>query len=159
MAQASSPEEVVQGYYAALTESLSAGDFTTVLEFFAEDATLTVPALSEQPITGTAMMQTVFGGLSTTLQGATITLGEISVEGDRVTVTYEISSPASETPMPATDTFVIADGKIQSLTIELAATEAPVVLPTTGGAGLDLLPGLLALGGGALALLGRRLKR
>ena len=61
--------------------------------------------------------------------------------------------------MPATDTFVIADGKIQSLTIELAATETPAVLPTTGGAGLNLLPGLLALGGGALAFMGRRLKR
>jgi ketosteroid isomerase-like protein len=158
-AQAPSPQEVVQSYYVALAEGLTAGDFSGVLELFAEDATLTIPMLSEQPIAGTAMMQAMFGGMSTMLQGASIEVGEITTEGDQVTVTYEITTPASETPMPATDTFVIADGKIQALTIAIASVATPAVLPTTGATTLNLLPGLLVLGGSAMVALGRRLTR
>ncbi|MFZ5916194.1 MAG: nuclear transport factor 2 family protein [Chloroflexota bacterium] len=158
-AQAPSPQEVVQSYYAALAEGLVAGDFSGVLALFAEDATLTIPMLSEQPIAGTAMMQAMFGGMSTMLQGASIEVGEMTTEGDQVTVSYEITTPASETAMPATDTFVITDGKIQALTITIAPAAAPAVLPTTGATTLNQLPALLVLGGGALVALGRRLKR
>jgi len=158
-AQASSPEEVVQAYYAALGESAVTGDFTGILDLFAEDATLTVPALSPQPIVGKEMMQATFAGMSSMLKGMNITVDEITTDGDQVTVNYRMTTAQAESETPATDTFEIKDGKIQALTIEIAAQDAPVVLPTTGAAGLNLLPGLLVLGGGALVALGRRLQR
>jgi len=162
-AQAPSPEEVVKAYYAALSEAAATGDFSAILDLFADDATVTVAALSPQPITGKTMMQTMFAGMSKMLKGVTITVDEISAEGDQVTVRYRMASPEVEGEIHATDTFVVKEGKIQSLAIEIAPEDlsklAGFTLPVTGAAsGVNLLPALLVAAGAGLAALGWRLR-
>ena len=124
-------------------------------------------ALSPQPITGKTMMQTMFTGMATMLKDVTITVDEISAEGEQVTVHYRMAAPGIEGEIHATDTFVVKEGKIQSLTIQIApedlgkmaniAPSAP--LPVTGAARDGLLPGLLVLGGAALIALGTLSRR
>ena len=162
MAQ-SSPEEVVQSYYTALGQAATSGDFTALLDLFADDATITVPALSPAPVSGKEAIQSTMGGMLTMLQGLEVTVGDMTVDGDQVTVSYTLSVAAMEQPIPATDTFVIQDGQIQSLTIDIAteamAVPTPYDLPETGGPVGSLLPGLLVFGGAALVGLSRRLSR
>jgi len=163
MAQEASPTEVVQSYYATLGEAATSGDMTAVLNLFADDATITIAGLSPEPVTGKEAIQATMGGMFTMLQGMTITVGDISTEGDQVTVTYTMAVEGVG-EIPATDTFVIRDGKIQSLTIQISpeilagVTGAqPTTLPQTGGSVGSLLQGLLLLGGAGLVALGRRL--
>lgn len=163
MAQ-TSPTDVVQGYYAALGQAATSGDFTALLDLFADDATITIPVLSPEPVSGKDAIQSTMGGMLTMLQGLEVTVGDMAVEGDQVTVSYTLSVAAMEQPIPATDTFVIQDGMIQSLTIDIAAealgpVPTPYDLPETGGPVGSLLPGLLVLGGAALVGLGRRFSR
>ena len=161
-AQAPSPEEVAQAYYAALGEAATSGDLTALLDLFADDATVTMAALSPQPISGKAMMQTMFTGMAGMLKTATITVDEIAAEGDQVTVTYRMTVASVEGDIHATDTFVVREGKIQSLTIQIAAEDlgklAGIVptgaLPTTGAAKGAWPPAILALGGVILIALG-----
>jgi len=162
-AQAPSPEEVVKAYYAALGEAAATGDFSAILDLFADDATVTMAALSPQPIAGKTMMQAMFAGMSKMLKGVTITVDEISAEGDRVTVRYRMTSPEVEGEIHATDTFVVEEGKIRSLTIEISPEDlsklAGFTLPVTGAAsGGSLLPVLLIAAGAGLTALGWRLR-
>jgi ketosteroid isomerase-like protein len=166
MAQAASPAEVAQNYYAALSQAAVTGDTTPVLELFADDATVMIVGLSPQPVQGKEAMQATFGGMLAMLQGLTITMGDMSVDGDTATVTYTMSTAGAEGEVPVTDTFVVQDGKIQSLTMEiapeaLAATTAaePAALPETGGAVGGLFPGLVVVAGAALVALGRRFSK
>ncbi len=157
------PTEVVQGYYTALGQAAATGDLNPLLDLFAEDATLTVPALTPTPVEGKEAIRTTMGGILALLQGLNITLDEVTGEGDQVTVRYTLSVASAGKPIPATDTFVIQNGKIRSLTITiaaeaLAAMPTPSALPTTGGPVGSLLPGLLALGGAALVGLSRRFR-
>ena len=160
MAQEPSPTDVVQSYYTALGQAAADGDLTALLDLFADDAAITVPALSPNPVSGKDAIQTTIGGILTMLQGLQITVGDIAVEGEQVTVQYTISTAEMETPIPATDTFVIQAGQIQSLTIDISteamAAVTPAELPQTGGAALPLLPGLLVAGGAAVLALRRR---
>ena len=161
-AQTLSPEEVVQAYYVALEEAAASGDFSALLDLFVDDATVMAP-LSPVPVTGKTAMQAMFAGMSAMMKGMSITVGDISVEGDQVTVSYTMAVEGMAGEIPATDTFVVQESKIQSLTIEiapqaLAGITQPSALPTTGGAGVNLLPGLLVLGGAALVALSWRLK-
>ena len=159
-AQAPSPEETVQAYYAALGKAVETGDITDVLALFAEDATLTIPAISPQPVQGVEMMQSLFTGMSTMIQGMTITVEEMVTEGNQVTVTYKMASEAMGKETMATDTFTVKDGKITSLTIEFSdETPLPATLPTTGAvAGMTLLPGILLAAGASLIVLGRKIR-
>ena len=162
MAQ-TSPADVVQGYYGALGQAAASGDFAALLDLFADDATITVPVLSPAPVSGKAAIQSTIGGILNMLQGLSVTVGDMAVEGDQVTVNYTLSVAAQEQAIPATDTFVIQDGKIQALTIEISAqalaVPAPAALPQTGGPVGGLLPAFLLLGGATLAGLGRRFSR
>ncbi len=161
-AQAPSPEEVAQAYYAALGEAAASGDSTALVDIFADNATVTMAALSPQPITGKTMMQTMFAGMAAMLKDVTITVDEIATEGEQVTVTYRMTMPGVEGEIHATDTFVVQEGKIQSLTTEIAPEDlgkltglaSTGTLPTTGAAKGAGLPGLLSLGGVALIALG-----
>ncbi len=160
MAQ-TSPLDVVQGYYTALGQAAAGGDLTPLLDLLADDATVTIPALSPAPVSGKEAIRTTMGGVLALMQGLKVTVGDIKVEGDQVTVSYTLSVASAEKPIPATDTFVIRDGKIQSLTINIAAEAlasmpTPYTLPQTGGPVGSLLPGLLVLGGAALVALSRR---
>ncbi len=164
LAQEPSPTDTVQSYYTALGEAAASGDLTALLDLFADDATITVPALSPDPVGGKEAIQTTIGGILTMLQGLQIAVGDIAVEGDQVTVTYTVTVAGMENPIPATDTFVIQGGKIQSLTIDISAEAmtampSPAELPQTGGPALPLLPGLLVAGGAVFVALGRRLGR
>lgn len=164
LAQSASPSDVVQGYYAALQQAAAGGDTAALLDLFADDATITVPGLTPQPVAGKEAIQATLGGMFSILQGLTVTLGNVAVDGDKVTVSYTMTSAGSSTPVPATDTFVIQDGKIKSLTIEIAAealaavsSPVPTALPVSGGAGSALLPGLMVMAGAGLLALRRRL--
>lgn len=170
MAQEASPAEVAQNYYAALGQAAVTGDTTPVLDLFADDATVMIVGLSTEPVQGKEAIQATFGGMLAMLQGLTITMGDMSVDGDTVTATYAMSTAGAE-QVPVTDTFVVQDGKIQSMTMEiapegLAATAAaepaatePVALPETGGAVGGLFPGLVVVAGAALVALGRRFSK
>jgi uncharacterized protein (TIGR02246 family) len=160
-----SPADVVQGYYAALAEAAGTGDVTAMLDLFADDATVTIVGLSPQPVQGKEAMQAAFAGMFSMLKGVEVTVGDVAVDGDTVTVTYTMAVEGMG-EIPATDTFVIQDGKIQSLSIEIApealagaAAAVPEQLPTTGGPVSGLLPGLLVLGGAAFVALSRRFSR
>lgn len=166
MAQDASPTDVVQGYYAALGEAAASGDTTALLDLFADDATVTIAGLSPQPVQGKEAMQAAFAGMLSMLKGVTITVGDISADGDTVTVTYTMVVEGVEGEVATTDTFVISDGKIQSLTIEIASEAlagvtgaTPTQLPETGGPVAGMLPGLLVLGGAAFVALSRRFSR
>lgn len=167
-AQAPSPEEAVQAYYVALGQAAASEDLTALLDLFADDATVTMAALSPQPISGKAMMQTMFTGMAGMLKTATINVDEIAAEGEQVTVAYRMTLASVEGDIHATDTFVVREGKIQSLTIQIAPEDlgklAGIVptgaLPATGAAKGAWPPALLGLGGVALialGVLGRRL--
>jgi ketosteroid isomerase-like protein len=163
MAQ-TSPADVVQSYYAALGEAAAGGDTAALLALFADDATVNVTGVTPAAVEGKEAIQSTLGNMFALLQGVTITLGEVTAEGDTVTTTYTLALPGQASPIPATDTFVIQDGKIQSLTMTIdltamAAAPTPPSLPATGGPVSGLLPGLLALGGAALAGLSRRFSR
>jgi ketosteroid isomerase-like protein len=164
LAQAT-PEEVVQNYYTALGEAATTGDATGLLDLFADEATISVVGLTPEPVAGKAAIQGTMGGMFALLQGLTVTVGEVTVEGDQVTVAYTMAVEGMG-EIPATDTFVIADGQIQSLAIQLspeamAGLVQPVLydLPETGGPVIGFLPGLLVLGGGAIVALSRRFSR
>ncbi len=157
-AQTPSAQEVVQAYYQALGKAVAAGDPSALAELFADDATVTVPAISPQAVQGKENMKTVFGGVFTLIKGMSIKVDDIAVDGDKVTVQYRMVAADGKTEVKATDTFVVKDGKIQSLTIEIA-TKLPAALPVTGAAGGSLVPGLLLFGGAVLVALGRRLAR
>jgi ketosteroid isomerase-like protein len=163
MAQ-TSPTDVVRSYYAALGEAAAGGDTAALLALFADDATVDVTGITPGAVEDKEAIQSTLGNMFALLQGVTITLGEVAVEGDTVTTTYTLALPGQASPIPATDTFVIQDGKIQSLNMSIdptamAATPTPYSLPVTGGPVSGLLPGLLVLGGAALVVLGRRFSR
>lgn len=163
MAQAS-PTDVVQSYYAALGEAAAGGDTTALLALFADDATVDVAGITPGAVEGKEAIQSTLGSMFALLQGVTVTLGEVTAEGDTVTTSYTLALPGQASPIPATDTFVIQDGKIQSLTMTIdltgmAAASTPPSLPATGGPMSGLLPGLLVLAGAALAGLSRRFSR
>jgi ketosteroid isomerase-like protein len=160
-----SPTEIIQSYYAELQQSVVSGGATpALLDLFSDDATIMLTALSPDPVQGKQAIQSVFASILPMLQGLQTTMGDVSVEGETVTVNYTLTVANTEGPIPATDTFVIRDGKIQSLKIDIApealagsgAAAAPDTLPTSGGPGF-LLPGLLLATGAALAGLSRRL--
>jgi ketosteroid isomerase-like protein len=164
LAQEATPESLVQQYYTALGEAASTGDTTALLDLFADDATVDIPGLSPLPVQGKEAMQSTFAGMLALLQGLTVTMGDLSVEGDQVTVNYTMAVAGMEGTVPATDTFVIGEGKIRSLTIQIApevlagvGAASPADLPQTGGAVVSLFPGLLLLGGAAFVALSRRL--
>ncbi len=169
MAQGATPAEVVQGYYAALSQAAAGGDTAGLLDLFADDATVEVTGLTPQPVSGKEAIQTTLGGMFALLQGLTVTMGDVAVEGDQVVVNYTMATASSPTAIPATDTFVVQEGKIQSLTIALApealagataaAAATPTALPATGGPVSGLLPSLLALSGAALMAFSRRFSR
>jgi ketosteroid isomerase-like protein len=166
VAQEPSPADLVQSYYAALEEAAASGDTTALLDLFADDATVSVAALAPQPVQGKEAIQSVLGSIVNMLQGLEVTLGEVSTSEDTVTVEYTMQVQGMEGDLPAIDTFVVQDGLIQSLTIEIApealgaaTTTPPATLPATGGPAGVLLPGLVILGGVALAAVGRRLSR
>ena len=163
MAQ-TSPTDVVQSYYAALGEAAAGGDTTALLALFADDATVDVAGITPGAVEGKEAIQSTLGNMFALLQGVTITLGEVSTEGDTVTATYTLALQGQANPIPATDTFVIQEGQIQALTIAIDFTAMPAVptpynLPATGGPVSGLLPGLLVLGGAAFVGLSRRLSR
>ena len=163
MAQ-TSPTDVVQSYYAALGDAAAAGDTTALLALFADDATVEVTGITPGAVKGKEAIQSTLGNMFALLQGVTITLGEVTAEGNTVTATYTLALPGQASPIPATDTFVIQEGKIQALTIAIDFTAMPAVptpydLPETGGPVSGLLPGLLVLGGVALAGLSCRFSR
>jgi ketosteroid isomerase-like protein len=163
MAQ-TSPTDVVQSYYAALGEAAAGGDTTALLALFADDATVDVAGITPEAVEGKEAIQSTLGSMFALLQGVTITLGEVTAEGNTVTATYTLALPGQASPIPATDTFVIQEGQIQSLTIAIdltamSAAPTPSGLPTTGGPVSGLLPGLLVLGGAAFVGLSRRLSR
>lgn len=164
MAQAS-PAEVVQSYYAALGEAATTGDTAGLMDLFADDATISVVGLTPEPVAGKEAIQGTMGGMFAMLKGLTITMGEVTVDGDQVTVAYTMVVEGMG-EIPATDTFMIVDGKIQSLAIQLAPEVMAgfvqpelYALPETGGPVTGLLPGLMVLGGAAFVALGRRFSR
>jgi ketosteroid isomerase-like protein len=166
LAQETTPEAVVQQYYTTLGQVASTGDTAPLLDLFADDATIDIPGLSPQPVQGKEAMQSTFTGMFALLQGLTVTVGDVTVEGDQVTVNYTMAMAGTENTIPATDTFVVQENKIQSLTIQLApealagmglGAAAPATLPQSGGAVVNLFPGLLLLGGAAFVALSRRL--
>jgi ketosteroid isomerase-like protein len=164
LAQAS-PAEVVQSYYTALGEAAATGDTAGLMDLFADEATISVVGLTPEPVAGKEAIQGTMGGMFALLQGLTVTVGEVTVEGGQVTVAYTMAVEGIG-EIPATDTFAIAGGKIQSLSIQLspealAGLVQPVLydLPETGGPVGGLLPGLLVFGGAAFVALSRRFAR
>lgn len=156
--------DVVQSYYAALGEAAAGGDTAALIDLFADDATADVKGITPGAVTGKEAIQGTLGNMFALLQGVTVTLDEVTAEGDTVTTTYTLALPGQDGAIPATDTFVIKDGKIQALTIAIDLTAMPgtattYTLPATGGAVSSLLPGLLVLAGAAFVGLGRRLHR
>ncbi|MFN2224649.1 MAG: nuclear transport factor 2 family protein, partial [Anaerolineae bacterium] len=120
LAQETTPEAVVQEYYTTLGQAAGTGDTAPLLDLFADDATINIPGLSPQPVQGKEAMKNTFAGMFALLQGLTVTVGDVTVEGDQVTVTYTMAVAGMEGNIPATDTFVVQENKIQSLTIQLA---------------------------------------
>ena len=57
MAQDQTVEEILDAYWPVWNEALATGDATDWLEFYAEDATMSVPALAPQPVTGKEMIE------------------------------------------------------------------------------------------------------
>ncbi|MBN1660969.1 MAG: nuclear transport factor 2 family protein [Anaerolineae bacterium] len=160
-------QDVIQSYYAELEQAVVSGGATpALLDLFADDATIILTALSPDPVQGKEAIQTVFASILPMLQGLKTTMGDVTIEGETLTVNYTLTVASTEGAIPATDTFVIRDGKIQSLKIDIApealagttAGATPATLPTSGGPGV-LFPALLVLGGAALATLSRRVAR
>ena len=123
-----------------------------------------VPALAPQPVTGKAVIEAaMWPGIFGAVGEAVVTVVQQSVEGNTATVYYMYTGGASG-DFPIEEIFVFNDeGLIQSHMVNVgveapaaAAAETPEQLPATGGAGLNLLPGLLVLGGAALVALSRR---
>jgi hypothetical protein len=149
-----------------LGEAAAGGDVVAILDLFADDASVMIVGMSPEPVQGKEAIQSTFSGMLALMQGLNITMGDVTVDGEQVVVNY-LMAPAGQTEgIPATDTFVVVDGKIQSLTIQLSpetlaglAQPTPYELPETGGPVSGLLPGLLVLGGVALAGLSRRFSR
>lgn len=163
MAQAS-PTDVVRSYYAALGEAAAGGDTAALLALFADDATVEVTGITPGVVEGKEAIRSTLGSMFSLLRGVTITLGEITAEGNTVTATYTLTLPGQASPIPARDTFVIQEGKIKSLTMAvdltaMAAASTPSSLPKTGGPVGSLWPGVLVLGGAALVGLSRRFAR
>ena len=165
MAQDQTVEEILADYLVVLNEAMASGDSSAWIEFYAEDATMSVPALAPQPVTGKDMIEAaMFPGIFGAAGGAVVTVVQQEIDGNTATVYYMYMGGA-QGDFPIQEIFEFNDeGKIQSHTVNVgttapaaeAAEEAPTQLPETGGVGLNLLPGLLVLGGAALVGLGRR---
>lgn len=165
-AQPPSPEEVVQSYYTALGEAAASGEVAAILDLFADDASVMIIGLSPEPVQGKEAIESTFSGMLALLKGLTVTVGDVTVEGGQVDVNYVLAPEGQAEGIQAADTFVVEDGQIQSLTIQLApealsglAQPTLYGLPETGGPVSGLLPGLLVLGGAVLVGLGRRFSR
>jgi hypothetical protein len=158
-AQEQTVEELLDVYYAAL-QAAADGDPANWLALFAEDATMSVPALAPVPVTGKDVIQAaMWPGIYSEIGGTTVTVHLTEVDGNTATVYIDYSG------LPVQDIFEFnEDGLIQSLTVnvgvsppEASASAEPTQLPETGGAVAGWWPGLLVLAGAAIAGLGRRL--
>ena len=156
-----SVEETLDEYYVAIGEALVTGDSAAWIEFFAEDAEVGVPALAPMPVTGKDMIEAaMWPGIYSNMAESTIEITLLEIEGNTATV-YAMWVGGASGDMPIQEVFEFNDdGLIQVYTVNVGVpapgAEEPAALPETGGAGLNLLPGLLVLGGAALAALGRR---
>ena len=168
LAQAPSTEDLVAAYVAATNEALASGDSAEWLTLYADDAVMSVPALAPQPVTGGEMIgAAMFPGIMGAVGGATVTIVQATYGDDSATV-YNMYLGGASGDFPIEELFEYdADGLITSHIVNVGVTApeaevaetteaAPAALPETGGAGLNLLPGLLVLGGAALVGLGRR---
>ncbi len=175
MAQDQTVDELLDAYYLVLGEALTTGESADWLEFFAEDASVAVPALAPQPVVGLEMIDAaMWPGIFGNVGGSTIENPLREVDGNTATV-YAMWMGGTGGDMPIQESFEFNDeGKITSYTVNVGATppeeeaaeEAPATtteesatLPASGGAGLIMLPGLLILGGATLVGLGKRLGR
>ena len=165
VAQEPDVQTVVDAYIVVLNEALATGDSSEWIEFYAEDATMEVPVLAPQPVTGKELIEAaMFPGIFGAVGGATVTVVQSSVDGDTMTM-YNMYIGGAQGDFPIEEIIVVnADGLFQYHTVnvgveapaeEAEAAETPTQLPETGGAGL-MLPGLLVIGGAALVALGRR---
>ena len=172
----SSVEETLDAYYEALTESLDTGDPAAWLEFFAEDAVMEVPALAPQPVTGKDLIEAaMWPGVFANVGGSVVEETLREVDGNTASV-YAMWLGGTGGDMPIQEIFEFNDdGLIQSYTVNVGATpegeaeapaeeetateEEPATLPESGGVLVNLLPGLLILGGAAMVGLGKRFSR
>ena len=163
MAQDQTVEEILDAYWPVWNEALATGDATDWLVFYAEDATMAVPALAPQPVEGIDMIEAaMWPGIFGAVGGSTVEVLQMEVDGNTATV-YLMYTGGVSGDMPIQEIFEFnEEGLIQSHTVNVgvtvpeAAEETPTQLPETGGAGFNLLPGLLVFGGAALVALGRR---
>jgi hypothetical protein len=171
-------EETLDEYYVVLGEALVSGDAGPWLEFLAEDCEMSVPALAPMPVTGKDVIEAaMWPGMLSQVSGATIDVLLVNVEGNTATV-YTMWTGGPGGDFPIEEIFEFNDeGLIQKYTVNVGVTapeaaggaaaeeeeeeeEAaqPTELPASGGVPVDVLPGVLVLGGAALTLLGRKLK-
>jgi LPXTG-motif cell wall-anchored protein len=155
-AQTTSAEDVVKQYYTALADlSAGKGDISALADLFADDASVTIPLVSSTPVVGKQAMLQAFTGVFSLLKGTSLQTRQITTDGDKITVQYIITS-ADNKETEATDTFIIQEGKIKSLTINIATGSAPAQLPTTGASSNGLLLAGLAVLGLSMVVIGRK---
>jgi ketosteroid isomerase-like protein len=168
-AETASIEDLLTEYYEVLNAALASGDTSELIEWFAEDATMSVPALAPQPVTGKDLIEAaMLPGMLGAVGGATIETLLVEIDGNTATV-YNMYTGGAQGDFPIQEIIEFnAEGKIQTYTVNVGVTPPaaaaettaaePTTLPQSGGAAGSLLPALLVVGGGALAALGRRLK-
>ncbi len=168
-----SVDDTLDAYYVVLIEALDTGDSAAWLEFFAEDASMSVPALAPQPVTGKELIEAaMWPGVFSNVGGSVVEETLREVDGNTASV-YAMWVGGVGGDMPIQELFEFNDeGLITSYTVNVGATpegepeviseeeavaeEEPATLPESGGVLVNLLPGLLILGGATLVGLGKK---
>jgi ketosteroid isomerase-like protein len=117
-----SPDIIVKQAIAAW----NVGDITSLLRTYSEDATVCLPDWTDECIMGSievsAWIEDLVG------QNFTIELGDISTNGDKVTVTAQVwADPTRKlgiAPLETNDIYIISDGRITNQTSTLTEESA-----------------------------------
>jgi hypothetical protein len=117
--------EVVDRYFAAMRRGAEAEE--EMMALFADDAVYVDPFSGESRVsTGKeAIRATLRSGWEFPLPELKLTVDEITIEPGRATSTWTCESPALPRPIRGCDRYVIRDGEITRLEVELLDGEDP----------------------------------
>jgi len=111
--------EVIDRYFAAMRRGAEAEE--EMMALFAEDAVYVDPFSGEArtSVGRDAIQATLRSGWEFPLPDLKLTVDEITIEPGRATTDWTCESPALQGPIRGRDRYVIRDGKIARLEVEL----------------------------------------
>ncbi len=118
--QKQTPEEILNEFYPVMEDALASGDGTAWVEYFADDATMEVPALAPQPVAGKDMIEAaMWPGVYGAAGESSIEIVQLEVDGNSATV-YLMYTGGLTGDFPMQDLIEFNDeGKIQSYVVNV----------------------------------------